>query len=169
MIHQALVLKNYFPKRNKVTIFHEKLGVISFYVHEKQQASFLCNGSLIYCNIKKQQSSYQCDFVDAYYVPFNSATCDLYFIHDVLKLSLLFFPTATAMPEVFMIIMSLYEGLENLSTQQKKIYLLKIFLYIGVFPENKKLYQIVMQEYRLYSKDVDILLNKSLDYCWNGD
>ncbi len=171
MIGHAIVLKNYFPKKNKVTIFHEQFGKINFFVDEKQQAARLCNGSLIYCDVVKKQSSssYQCDFIDAYFVPFNDTLYDLYFIHDILKICLQFIPDHMAMTDVFDIVLDIYNNLEGLQGCQKKIYLLKMFLYIGVFPENKKLYQSVMQDRLLHNHDSDELLQQGLKYCWNSD
>lgn len=171
MIGHAIVLKNYFPKKNKVTILHEQFGKISLFINEKQQAARLCNGSLIYCDVVKKQSflSYQCDFVDAYFIPFDHDLYDLYFIHDVLKICLQFMPDHIGMHDVFTLIIGMYRQLEGMQVCQKKIYLLKLFLYVGIFPENKKLYQNVMQDIQLHTHDNDILLEKGLNYCWNSD
>lgn len=171
LIGHAIVLKNYFPKKNKVTILHEHFGKINFYVDEKQQAARLCNGSLIYCDVVKKQSSsfYQCDFIDAYFIPFNDSAYDLYFIHDILKICLQFMPDKIMINDAFDLIIDIYEKLEGLEVCQKKIYLLKLFLYLGVFPENKKLYQCIMQNNQLHSHDSDLLLQQGLNYCWNSD
>ncbi|MBV8660678.1 MAG: hypothetical protein JO129_00855 [Candidatus Dependentiae bacterium] len=171
MIGHAIVLKNYFPKKNKVTILHEKFGKINFFVDEKQQAARLCNGSLIYCDVVKKQTSstYQCDFIDAYFIPFNNEVHDLYFIHDILKICLKFMPDQMGMTDVFDLVTDIYQELEELQACQKKIYLLKLFLYLGIFPENKKLYQCVMQDKQLHSHDSDALLQQGLKYCWDND
>ncbi len=171
MIAHAIVLKNYFPKKNKVTIFHEKFGKISFFINEKQQAARLCNGSLMYCNVVKKQtsSSYQCDFIDPYFIPFNDSLYDLYFVHDILKICLQFMPGHIGMIDVFDIVIDIYNHLEGLQGCQKKIYLLKLFLYLGIFPENKKLYQSVMQDKEYHNHDNDELLQEGLQYCWNSD
>jgi dihydroneopterin aldolase len=63
----------------------------------------------------------------------------------------------------------MYNHLEGLQACQKKIYLLKLFLYLGVFPENKKLYQSVMQDKQLHNHDNDALLQQGLRYCWDSD
>lgn len=165
MIDHAIILKNYFPKKNKVTILHERFGKINFYIDEKHPAARLCNGSLMYCQIIKKQSMYQCDFIDAYYIPSE----DLYFIHDILKICLNFMPTQVMMVDVFDIILEIYQDLEFLQDCQKKIFLLKIFLYLGVFPENKKLYQCVMQSNSLHNHDSDSLLRQALSYCWSTE
>ena len=85
LICHAIVLKNYFPKKNKVTILHEQYGKINFFVHEASQASRLCNGSLIYCDVQKKDTTYQCYFIDAYFIPLDQDRYDLYFIHDLLS------------------------------------------------------------------------------------
>ena len=165
VMDHAIVIKNYFPKKNKVTILHERFGKINLYIHEKHPAARLCNGSFIYCHVIKKESSYQCDVIDPYYVPVE----DLYFIHDILKICLDFMPDQMPMEDVFDLIVLIYEWHENLSSCQKKIFLLKLFLYVGVFPENKKLYQHVMQDTMLHTHDSDILLQQALQYCWKAD
>lgn len=171
MIGHAIVLKNYFPKKNKVTILHERFGKINFYVNETQQAARLCNGSLIYCDVIKKQSSstYQCDFIDAYFIPFHNNLYDLYFIHDILKICLQFMPEQHMIEDAFHLIIDMYQQLEGLQECQKKIYLLKLFLYVGIFPENKKLYQNIMQNNQQHSHDSDALLQQGLRYCWKSD
>lgn len=169
MICNAIVLKNWFPKKNKVTVFHQQFGKINFYVNETQQASRLCNGSIIFCDIKKKESSYQCDVVDIYFIPLNQEQYDIYFIHDILKICFNFAPWHMAMSDVFGLIIEIYETLEDLSEQQKKIYLLKLFLYIGIFPEDKMLYQIVMQKNRSDIQNLDQILYNGLNYCWASD
>lgn len=170
MIGHAIVLKNYFPKKNKVTILHERFGKINFFIDEKHEAARLCNGSLMYCEVVKKQgsSSYQCNFVDTYFVPFQSHTDDLYFIHDILKICLEFMPDKMAMKDVFDLVVSMYQQLHDLQDFQKKIYLLRLFLYLGIFPEDKKLYHYVMQNNLLQTYDNDVLLQQGLKYCWNS-
>ena len=169
MVYHALVLKNYFPKKNKVTILHEKYGKINFFVHENQDTSRLCNGSMMYCDIQKKDATYQCHFIDTYFIPLDQNKYDLYFIHDLLKICLNFVPWQVAMPDIFQMIIEIYRQLDNLSCEEKKIYLLKIFLYIGIFPEDKLLYQVVMQGHRLHIKNIDKLLYNALNFCWNHD
>lgn len=169
MIGHAVVLKNYFPKKNKVTILHEQFGKINFFIDEKHQAARLCNGSLIYCDVIKKKSSYQCDFIDAYFIPFHTDSYDLYFIHDILKICLQFMPNQSMMSDVFDLVIDIYKSIHSLQSCQKKIFLLKLFLYIGIFPENKKLYHCVMQDNELHNHNSDVLLQQGLRYCWNSD
>ena len=169
MVCNAIVLKNWFPKKNKVTILHEQFGKINFYVNELQQASRLCNGSLIFCDIQKKESSYQCDFIDVNFAPLDPEKYDLYFVHNILKICLNFTPWQIRMTDVFNVIIDMYKHLDTLSSLEKKICLLKIFLYVGVFPEDRLLYQVVMQGYRLNIENIDQLLYKALEHCWASD
>lgn len=170
VIGHAIVLKNYFPKKNKVTILHEQFGKINFFIDEKHPAARLCNGALIYCDVvKKQTSGYQCDFVDAYFIPFDDTMYDLYFVHDILKICLLFMPDQNKMTDVFDMVIEIYQNLAGLPACHKKIYVLKMFLFLDIFPENKKLYQFVMQDPELHNHDMDDLLQKGLEYCWKSE
>ena len=63
----------------------------------------------------------------------------------------------------------MYQHLNDLQECQKKVYLLKLFLYLGIFPEDKKLYQYVMQDKNLHKHDSDVLLQEALNYCWKSD
>ena len=78
-------------------------------------------------------------------------------------------PSQTSMTDVFDVIIEMYKNLAGLQSCQKKIYLLKLFLFLDVFPENKKLYQSVMQDSSLHNHDIDQLLQQSLKYCWNSE
>lgn len=169
MICHAIVVKNWFPKKNKVTILHEQFGKINLFVTELEQASKLCNGSLIFCDIQKKESSYQCHFIDVYFIPFDSQVYDLYFVHDILKICLNFAPWHIMMPDILSLILDIYKDLESVSSEQKKIYVLKLFLFLGIFPEDRLLYQIVMQGYRLNVENIDQVLHKALRHCWMSD
>lgn len=169
LIYHAIVLKNHFPKKNKVTILHEQYGKINLFVSETQESSRLCNGSLIFCDVIKKESSYRSEFIDAYFIPFDQDRYDLYFIHDLLKVCLNFAPWQIMIADVFDLLLEIYGQLDVISVEQKKIYLLKIFLYLGIFPEDKRLYQIVMQNYRLDIQDMDQLLCNALSHCWNSN
>lgn len=169
LIGHAVVLKNYFPKKNKVTILHEQFGKINLFIHEKHPAARLCNGSLIYCDVVKKKSLYECDFIDAYFIPFHDDSQDLYFVHDVLKICLQYLPFQLPLSDVFNLVIDIYKNLHGLQPCQKKILLLKLFLFIGIFPENKELYYCVMQDNQLHSHDNDELLQQGLRYCWNSD
>jgi len=168
LIAQAIVLQNSFPKKNKVTILHEQFGKISFFVHEKHPASRLCNGSLMYCEVEKKGSVYTCNFIDAFFIPFSHSTLHAKFMYDILKICLNFMPDETIMDDVFSLVMYVYEQSHNLDFFQKKIILLRIFLYVGVFPEDKLLYQIVMQEGLQYSDRYDLVLQQGLTHCWQS-
>jgi len=169
MIGHALVLKNYFPKKNKIIILHESFGKITIFGDEKQPTFQLCNGTLLWCDIRKDKSSYRCDFVDPYFVPFDHTVYDLYFIHDLLKICMQFMPNNVIMVDVFNLIINAYQQLDTIQACQKKIYLLKLFLFLDIFPDNKQLYQLVMQDKNMHSHDSDLLLEQGLKFCWNAD
>lgn len=167
MICHAIVLKNYVPCKNKVILLHERFGKITIFVQEKDLAARLCNGALIFCHIVKKQNSnkYTIDFIDPYFIP----QSDFYFMHDILKICLQFLPDEVGMVEVFNHIFDLYKKFDHLSGCQKKLSLLKLFLLVGIFPENKKLYQHVMQHQDLHACQNDQLLAEGLSYCWNSE
>lgn len=170
MAHHAIVLKNYFPKKNKVTIFHQTFGKINFFIDEKHDAAKLCNGALIFCEVIKKRSTYQFLAIDPYFVPFQDDDLyDLYFIHDILKICLQFMPDQLAMNEVFYLVMSMYEQLALFHGCKQHMFLLKLFLCLGIFPENKTLYQQVMQGSHVHSDENEALLQQGLRYCWNSD
>ena len=167
MIAQAFVIKNYFPVRQSVMIFHQQFGKIHFFIQQKDQAALLCNGSLIYCDVVKKNKSYQCLYVDPYFVPSSISIEHLYFIHDILKICYFFIPQEMMLSDVFNLIFTTYKQIHDLDDFTQKQYLLRLFLYLGIFPDNIRLYQVVMQEKIIFSQEVDQLFKKSLEYCWN--
>ena len=169
MIFHAIVLKNYFPQKNKVTLLHEQLGKIDIFIQEKDAAARLCNGSLIYCVVEKKGSRISLDFIDPYFIPSQYDVQDLYFLHEVLKICLQFMPERVGMHDVFDLLVEMYENFNLLLPCHKKIYQLKLFLYLGIFPENKKLYHLVMQQMNTHDHSVDQFLQEGLRYCWNSD
>ena len=78
-------------------------------------------------------------------------------------------PDQTQMTDVFDMMLTIYQELADLQVCYQKIYLLRLFLYLGIFPENKKLYQLVMQQKYLHNHDTDLLLQQGLQYCWTTD
>lgn len=169
MQDRAIVLKNSFPKKNKLILLHESLGKISIFFDEKHSAARLCNGSLVYCSVLKKQSSFRCEQIEAYFIPMTFTLSDLSFMHDILKICLQFLPEQTSIPDLFELIVAMYSNLEHLPVCLQNIYLLRIFLYVGIFPENKKLYQSIVQQYELHNHDSDIMLQQGVQYCWKQD
>ncbi len=167
MIAQAFVIKNYFPARQTIAIFHQQFGKIHFFIQHKDQASLLCNGSLIYCDIVKKNTIYQCLYVDPYFVPAGISLEHLYFVHDILKICKNYIPQEIMLPDVFDLIVYIYSQIHHFDNFTKKQYLLRLFLYVGVFPDNPSLYHYVMQEKLFFSQEIDLLFEKSLQYCWN--
>jgi hypothetical protein len=71
--------------------------------------------------------------------------------------------------DIFPLLIKVYEKLDLLEPCQRKIYLLRLFLFVGIFPENKQVYQLVMQDSTLHVHDTDAILEQSLQFCWQHE
>lgn len=169
MIHHAVVLKNYVPEKNKLVLLHEQFGKITIYITQKDSAMRLCNGTILYCSVDKKNNKYQLHFIDPYFVVYHDNQHDLYFLHQILKICLDCMPSENKMGDVFDLVLEIYKNLAHLKTCHKKIYILRLFLYLDIFPESSQLYQAVMQSAQLHEHKDDILLDKGIAYCFKTE
>ena len=166
-VSHAFVLKNFFPQKHKVVVFHDLYGKITCFSSPKNQVARLCNGSFIRCMVSKKNNHYQLDVVDIDFVLFDCNKYDIYFVHDVLKICYNILPFHAATPELFGLLEEVYKNLSIISSQQKKVYLLQIFLLLGIFPEDPQIYMIVTQNNKPLSDLQDEKIDKALLFCWN--
>lgn len=162
----AIVLKNFFPHKHKIVLFHQKLGKISCYVSAKHQASLLTHGTLISLHVSMQKNYYQLHDIDIVFSPYESTSYDIYFVHDMLKICLKILPYHVPASELFDLLCNIYKQFDDISPIQKKFYILQIFFAVELFPENEKLYFLVIKQRQLTDQDHK-LLQHGLYACWN--
>ncbi len=134
--HVGIVLKNYFPKKCKLSLFDSKIGKIAAV---PPVGNHIAVGSMIEYSITHQTS---CSFlyaVDVHDVPFHLAKDDILFLHHVLEICYYFIPMKSHSAELFMLLRILYTHDVWLHAKEiKKFFLLKLFVLLGLYPEDKK-------------------------------
>lgn len=119
----------------------------------------LCVGACIEYRVKKQSSWIIFEDVDLIAWPNVSTIDDLLLLHQALEICLYCMPQGSLTEGVFEHIFYLYEGhIEQFSNSAffKKIFLCKLFLMLGLYPEDK----------RFHSRFFEQLTTKSFDKLW---
>lgn len=162
----AFVLKNFFPHQHKIILLHETLGKISCYVSQKHKAVLLAHGALISLRVQIQKNYYRLEDIDIVLSPYELVSYDLYFVHDILKICLKILPYHVQVTELFHLLCDIYRNLNNLTALQKKFYILQIFFAVELFPDNEKLYFLMMKQRKITEQDHK-LLQHGLYVCWD--
>lgn len=134
--HVGIVLKNYFPKKCKLSLLDNKMGKIA---GVPQSSNHIAAGSLIEYSLVEQTS---CSFlynINVHDVPFKLAYHDILFLHHVLEICYYFMPIKSYNPTVFILLQILYTSDSWLYAMSvKKLFLLKLFVLLGLYPEDEK-------------------------------
>jgi hypothetical protein len=153
----GILLKNYSPKKEKVSVLDSVLGRIEAVLHNANIRS-LHNGTLFSYHAELRYTNiYTFTTVEILDIPFGLAKHDIYFFHHMLELCYYFLPLHVACPSVFdLISMAFKQELDN-----KPIILLRFFALLGIYPEEppfEKNYFL-----RLLSCPVETIIKEKLD------
>ena len=148
--HRGIIVKSFIPQKQKLCVLDETLGKImcvpnrdhlsnglqiSYYAQEKNNIHFLHN----------------IEIIDA---AFSLAQEDILFYHHVLELCYYFVPLGSYAPALFDLLLYLYASPKNFfSTVTKKIILFKIFVALGIHPEDSRFQMPWL--HRLASESID--------------
>ena len=134
--HIGIVLKSYFPKKCKLSLLDNKMGKIS---GVPPVGRFIASGSLIEYSLVEQTT---CSFlynVDVHNMPFALAQRDILFLHHVLEMCYYFIPARSYNPAIFSLLQILYISDSWIHIMAvKKFFLLKLFVLLGLYPEERK-------------------------------
>ena len=162
--HTGLVLRTYFPRKQKLSIFDSQLGKIACIVH-KQSTKILQrigNGSLVQYYVKPLQTVHELCELELIAVPTELARHDIYFLHHILELCYFFLPEHLESRELFELVARLYDYKASVwNNNAQRIFLLKFFATLGLFPEETPSFH--PDIYRLISLSIEGMLKKNLD------
>lgn len=134
--HFGFVLRTYFPKKHKISLFDERLGRIEGFIFRATILQMISSGTLISYEARPKGNLHSIEAVNIQEVPLNAAKYDIYFLHHVLELCYYFLPLHYAMPSIFHLINFVTQSSEQFhSSLQKKLFLLRFFSHLGIHPD----------------------------------
>jgi hypothetical protein len=158
-IRRGIILKTYFPLKRKIVVLDQTAGKVSYVpTHED-----VCVGTLIEYTVDVPRTGIA--FLHNAHkigLPLLLAQNDILFFHHVLELCYYFIPEGIPVEDVFLIVESLYV-LEHsrFTTRFKKLLLMKLFVALGMYPEERAFQKPYFC--RLASVSIDILVELDLD------
>lgn len=141
MLQQGIVLRNYFPQQQKVSLLDITEGRIACMIQDSSIAPRLANGSLIEYVLDKPRNSYRACGVDIIYMPLTWHHAQFLFLHHLLELCYYFLPLNCHAQEIFYLVKALYcheDIMQNEIT--KKIFLCRFFSMLGIYPADAASY-----------------------------
>jgi len=138
LTHTGIVLKN-FPAKYKVALLDESAGRIDA-VHFGQE--FSPGTALQYALVSGHgnRSNLKIDDVRLYAMPFFLARSDVLFLHHVLEICFHFIPVGSCTSGIFDALRLLYAtDTAEWNMLYKKIFLCKLFVTIGYYPDIEKI------------------------------
>lgn len=156
----GIVLRRYIPHKQKVSLFDRSMGRIEVIRSEKISLERFYAGSIIqYRSVEVHSHWYALDMVDMLHVPLGAAREDIFFLHHLLELAYYFLPPHQQMQEVFDLLLFFSKAYSTIRTSlQKKIFLLRFFAYLGMYPEEDLIAGEVM--HAIMYQPIDELLSK---------
>lgn len=141
MIYQGIVLRNYLPEKQKVSVFDVQLGRINGIPHDTKMGMRLAHGSLIAYTVKQLSLNfilYDLDLID---MPLQWTFANFLFFHQLLELCFYFLPLHGHAEDVFCLIKELYASQDIIKTTfGKKIFLYRFFSLLGIYPADARSY-----------------------------
>ena len=152
----GIVLKSYYPQRQKLVVLDKKEGKFQCVPHRVD----IPNGAIIaYTKVKKQ--IYLINNIEILDVPFALALNDISFLHAILEIAYYFVPSQCPNHGIFDLLLYLYSFPDRIKyTLDKKLFLFKLFISLGIYPEGEKFQ--TPHLYTIASESIDTIINKKL-------
>jgi hypothetical protein len=142
----GIILKTFFPKKMKMVLLDYDLGKIE---GVPSTDSFSC-GSMLAYDAQAKGNLY-----------FLHAKNDILFLHHALELCYFCVPFGKHVPEIFFLMVHLYQQLPLPYTYAFKIaFLFKLLVTLGMHPEESRFQD--SQYYLLARESIDTIMNKSI-------
>lgn len=155
----AIVLKTYFPEKNKILIFDRTMGKLNVSL-SANKISNLCNGTIFTYDFNEKNTFFIINNLNILDVPLNIGKTNILFLHNILEICYYFLPFGVVSNELFDLISFLYFYFDKFQTDQlQKFFLCRVFLILGIYPEVK------MSDYFNYvmSLPIDMVDKNSID------
>jgi len=165
----GIVIKSYQPKKNRIVLFDEQLGMIdAIALHGNIMA-----GSLIHYHLIPQSNEFYClRDVELKEVPFDLARYDILFLHHLLELCYYFIPIGSCVIGVFDLLQFLYSADRrywNSATQ--KLFIFRLLVVIGFYSTRLFVEEEIMNRLLKASLDKEGTINLAKQHeviigCW---
>lgn len=154
--HIGIILKNFYPKKYKIVVLDGKIGKMH-YISPKRNKKIPV-GTLISYQRERKNKIIELETLD---IPFETAIDDILFLHHVLEICYYFIPVGIDIKEVFSLLLYLYSFPYKLKyIIEKKLFLFKIFVSLGIFPEDEKFQTPYFHQ--LSSESIDTIIGQDL-------
>jgi hypothetical protein len=162
----GIVLRSYFPQKNKAVILDRHLGKITCVVKTQR----LCVGAVATYQVTHQRNLCFINNFEMIDIPFLVAQADILFLHHVLEICHYFIPMSSCEIQIFDLILFLYDHVSLVKASWfKKFFLFKLFTILGLYPEKKEgeapyFYQVLSLSIdKIAQKDIDLKIEKALE------
>jgi hypothetical protein len=168
MIYQGIVLRSYFPEKQKVSVLDIQLGRINGIPQDTKMGMRLPHGSLIAYTVKQVSVNFILYDIDLIDLPLGWEFTNFLFFHQLLELCFYFLPLHAQAQEVFYLIKELYGSQDIINTPlAKKLFLYRFFSVLGIYPVDARSYSAVF--FNLISHSIDSKVDESTYKIINND
>lgn len=136
--HTGIILKNYIPKKHKLSMVDKELGKVEVLINDVSLFSKLCHGAVIHYYPVPYGTLYKISEIEIIAVPFGCARENIFFLHHVLELCYHFFPQGYVDKNFFETLLFLIESEGLVQNQHKLLFLFRIMIMVGGVSELKE-------------------------------
>lgn len=155
--HIGIVLKKNIPAKRTIVLLDKELGRIEYVTLVEN----ICLGALIQYQVRCVGSMSIVEQIEKIDIPLLRSQEDILFFHHVLELCFHFIPYTTSVIEIFTLLHYLYTAdFLGRSLHHKKIFLVKFFTLLGIYPEDKQIHEPWL--YRIAGASIDMIIEQDL-------
>jgi hypothetical protein len=133
----GIIVDFLFPQKQKIVICDREQGIIEAMPESGVPIWRLCRGALLAYDLEKRCQRYFLHHIDIRDIPLAWARHDILFLHHILELATHFLSPAVGNAVAFDELRALYKACTTQTTPFfKKIFLVKFFLAVGLYPEH---------------------------------
>lgn len=166
VVHEGIILRNYIPKKQKLSILDSNLGRIECISLNSKNNHRLFSGAFINYTLKKFNMYYVVENTNIIDFPQDLIDHNFAFFHHVLELCYYFLPLDQEASDIFELINLCYLK-SNLTSNKlaKNIFLCKFFSILGIYPSdylanNSEFYKFISGPINI---DLDFQENKNFN------
>lgn len=153
----GIILKTFFPKKMKMVILDQHMGKIEAVPHSDQYTA----GSLLSYHTQQRGPVYFLHEISLMDMPLWLAKDDILFLHHVLEICYFCAPFGSNVPEIFNLVIQLYQEHSDCYSHEFKIsFLFKLLILLGMHPDEPHFQD--PYYYHLARESIDTIMSKSI-------